>query len=775
MKNTNLITTTGQAVKTLIPIEQMRILTSSILYCILGLFISKGTVFGMCLPFGTAFLSAVPYNDMMATMVGTVIGYILPSEVNIGVRYISTAIAICAIRWTLSDLPKVREHKLYAPIVAAATTIATGLAINISNISDVGEIAMYITEAILSGGMAYFFHETINIFSVKKTTIKQSELAYICMTVFVVILSLASVYIGSISIGRVISVLFILFCARYLGVTGGSISGVTAGVILGLATMNPSYIMGAYSFAGLISGLMSSFGKTACWISFLVSTIIISMQTANPTIIISGVYEVLIAGIIFIFLPDDIGNKFIGIFCSPIDYSRQKGLKEAVVMRLDFTARALLSISDSINVVAEKLSNMKKETMEDIYTEAQNKVCENCGLRIFCFNTKKEETTNSFEQVTQILKEKGEINFESFPAEFTRRCYRTNELADNINQQYKELTEKEISGKRVAEVRNFVSGQFSDIGVLLSDIATEFKDYDVFDLDLSCKVSSTLKCMGIIPIDVSCRRDKFGRIYMEIEVLCKEKEDIEKLALSKELSKLCARSLDMPCITEASDRCRIQIAEKPIFDVQVGVTQHIYKNGILCGDNYKYFNDGMGRMIFILSDGMGTGGRAAVEGAMACQVMETLIKSGISFKTAVRITNSALLIKSEDEFLATLDVFCIDLFNGNVDIIKAGAPLTLIRKNGEIIKTDKPSLPIGILQDINISTDSDVLSKDDRVLMLSDGAISQGDEWLEDEIKNWQDEDAQSFSEHIVSTALKNKDEKFDDDITVLAMKMVDY
>lgn len=775
MKNTGLITTTGQAIKTLVPIEQMRIIASNIVYFILGLFISKGTVFGIYSPFGTAFLVAVPYHNILSALFGTVIGYILPSEINIGIRYISTAIAVCAIRWTLSDLPKVREHKLYTPILAFAATISTGLAINFSNISDMSEFAMYITEAILSAGVAYFFHETINIFSNRKMTVKQSELIYACMTTFIVILSLISVHIGPISFGKIISILVILFCSKYLGITGGSISGISAGVIFGLATRNPSYVMGAYAFGGLISGLVSSFGKTVCSIAFLLSTIIISMQTADPSIIISGIYEAIIAGMIFILLPDNIGNKFVGIFSSSIDYSRHNGLNEAVVMRLDFTSKALMSISDSINTVSEKLSSMCKNSVEDIYIDSINKVCNNCGLHVFCFNTREKETIDSFSYLNNTLKGKGQISSESFPKEFTKRCCRINEFVKNINQQYKNLEEKKILDKRVSEVRNFVSEQFSDIGSLLSDIAIEFTNYDTFDMDLSNKVASTLKCMGILPLDVSCRRNKFGRLTIEIETLCNEKNIIEKVSLLNELSKLCNKKLGMPCITELTDRCRIQISEKPIFDMQVGVAQHVYKDGVLSGDNYTYFNDGMGRMIFILSDGMGTGGRAAVEGAMTCQVMETLVKAGINFRTAVKITNSALLIKSEDEFLATLDMFCIDLFNGNINIIKAGAPLTLLRKNGNIIRSAKSSLPIGILNEINISNYNDILSKDDRVLMLSDGAISQGDDWLKDEMKNWNDEDAQSFAEYIVDKALKNKDEKFDDDITVLAMKMIDY
>ena len=46
---------------------------------------------------------------------------------------------------------------------------------------------------------------------------------------------------------------------------------------------------------------------------------------------------------------------------------------------------------------------------------------------------------------------------------------------------------------------------------------------------------------------------------------------------------------------------------------------------------YKYFYDGKGHFIMILSDGMGTGGRAAVDGAMASGLMARLLKAGFGY------------------------------------------------------------------------------------------------------------------------------------------------
>lgn len=70
---------------------------------------------------------------------------------------------------------------------------------------------------------------------------------------------------------------------------------------MGLAFKEPTHIMGAYAFGGLISGLMAPFGKISCCFSFLAANMIISVQTGNPTVVISEIYEIITASLIFIF------------------------------------------------------------------------------------------------------------------------------------------------------------------------------------------------------------------------------------------------------------------------------------------------------------------------------------------------------------------------------------------------------------------------------------------------------------------------------------------
>ena len=347
------------------------------------------------------------------------------------------------------------------------------------------------------------------------------------------------------------------------------------------------------------------------------------------------------------------------------------------------------------------------------------------------------------------------------------------EMAAAINKNYDAYTACLSAERRVGEIRSVVAGQFSGLSEILEEMAEEFENYERFDMAAAERVSTAVKLFGITPIDVSCRIDRFGRMTVEIETVDTNRNHVKKPQLLKEISKACGRRLDTPCLSLAPNRCRMQMSERPCFDTQIGSAQHISGNGQLCGDSYNYFNDGMGRLIAVISDGMGTGGRAAVDGSMAESIMTKLTKAGLGFDCALRVVNSALMVKSGDESLATLDVVCIDLFTGHAEIMKAGAPLSIIKKNGKTYRCNGASLPAGILTDIRFSHDSAKLGLNDWLCMVSDGAIATGDMWLESLIQDWKDGSAQELAKAIVTEARNRRTDGYDDDITAVAIRLM--
>lgn len=152
--------------------------------------------------------------------------------------------------------------------------------------------------------------------------------------------------------------------------------------------------------------------------------------------------------------------------------------------------------------------------------------------------------------------------------------------------------------------------------------------------------------------------------------------------------------------------------------------------------------------------------------------MATLIKAGIGFDCALKIVNSALLVKSGDESLATIDLAVFDLFSGKVNFMKAGATISYVRKFGKAIKIDAPSLPVGILNEVEFSREDLELSQDDLIVLFSDGVTASGDDWIPAIIESWKGEAPQELAEKALSEAIARRNDGHDDDITVIVMKI---
>ena len=171
----------------------------------------------------------------------------------------------------------------------------------------------------------------------------------------------------------------------------------------------------------------------------------------------------------------------------------------------------------------------------------------------------------------------------------------------------------------------------------------------------------------------------------------------------------------------------------------------------------------------VLSDGMGTGGRAAVDGAMASGLMSRLLKAGFGFDCSLKILNSSMLFKSTDESLATVDVASLDLYTGKLNLLKAGAAPTVVRRSGRTGKAESSSLPAGILRNIGFDKASLKMRENDIIIMLSDGAASEGTDWIREELESFEGGKAQHLAEHLAQSAKRRRSDTHEDDITVMA------
>ena len=181
------------------------------IYLGLGFLVSRGAVLGNLAPFGASFTAAVPRGRIASAMVGTALGYIVRSPAD-SFRYISVVIAIGALRWLFSELDFIRRSRLFAPLTAFGTVFATGAAMVFGEAGRLSSMADCIVEAALAGAASYFMSMTVRLSAQRRgiSAFTGQESAGVVLTGCVLILSLGSIEIDEISLGRILAVIAIL-------------------------------------------------------------------------------------------------------------------------------------------------------------------------------------------------------------------------------------------------------------------------------------------------------------------------------------------------------------------------------------------------------------------------------------------------------------------------------------------------------------------------------------------------------------------------------------
>ena len=730
-----------------------------------GLIAARAVVFGKLLPFGLAFMAGCPATYTPAAAIGVFIGYFLPAVGNGGFRYIAALFAILAIKLLMSNYKKTVNNPLFLGFIAFLSNIFTSVVTLGDGNTNIADVA---TEGLLCFAATFFTFKTYYILGKFSAGHTADELSALLFVAGVLILGLNNLCVAGISLGRILGVLLILACAKYGGIVSGAISGITVAFTLSMGSVHGNIGI-AFAVAGLLTGIFTSLGKYAQIGAFLIFSFIGTVSTGETELISRTVIESALGSILFLTLPSNIGIYLGKMFSSRPSLAIPTGIKKSVTMRLEVASNALKDVTETVEHVSHELARINAPDFNRVISAVEQDACSGCKLRVHCWEKRRDDTVNAVLEMTKAVKQ-GDCSPEnSAPEEFRGRCVRASKVGNATYKRYSDYASKIAAENRIDEVRSVVSDQFDGISSMLNDLAEDFKNDEKFDTAAAENAAAALKNLNIRVSEAGSRIDKFGRMTLEFKLKKNPELVINKLQVMKLLSVVCEREFDIPNISETGGDIFITLNEHASLKIDIGAEQLSASGSNMCGDAYKYFNDGKGHFIMVLSDGMGTGGRAAVDGAMASGLMSRLIKAGFGYNCSLRILNSSMLFKSTDESLATVDIASIDLFTGQVQLYKAGAAPTIVRRSGKTGKAESTSLPAGILRDIGFDTATVKCKAGDIIVLMSDGATGTGTDWIRAEIESWKNGSAQRLATHLCECARRRRHDEHQDDITVLA------
>lgn len=752
--------------------DTARIILEQAAYALAGLALALCVFDGACMPFGIAFAAAAPLNACLAAALGTCAGYLIAATGTQALQYMAAIAVAASISRAVGKLFAQISSRTGAVIAAAAGCLVTGAArVMIDGVTPAG-VALALAQTALAAGCAYLFARVTELDLKKIKTAGKVPMACLIISICLILTSLTRFSLAGIAPARIAGVLLILLAARTAGISGGAVTGIAAGLAMAAGSVDSAYILAGYTLGGLLAGICSPLGSFGCAVAFTGSSAVAALVAGAAMPSAALLIETAVAGVIFLLIPSKTIERIRSWTVIRDEAQAQSqedddGLRRSLVMRLKGASNAMEDVSVCVDKVCAGLREHCAPDMTGIYSKVCDNVCFSCTMRSFCWTTAFDDTMNVFNDIGTALRAQGKATLSNAPDYFITRCTRKEQLLDTFNREYANYLESLSAQDELGRIRSQAAEQFGTIAQMLGDLSDEYAQTRTYDDRAAYRVRTHLQAHKVPVTEADCILDKDGR--MTVHILCDPVKGVDRRMVSDEVGAAARREFELPCVNTCGGQTLITLSEKACYSAPASGAQITCSGSPVSGDSYECFNDGCGRQILVISDGMGTGARAAVDGAMASGLLARLIKAGFGFDCALKVVNSSLLVKSSDESLATLDIACIDLFTGQVDFLKAGAPASFIRKNGKAHKLENASLPAGILPEVSFARSSAMLREGDIVLMASDGALEGNTEWICAHLEDWKDGDARELASHIAQEAKRRVSAIHDDDITVVA------
>ena len=245
-------------------------------------------------------------------------------------------------------------------------------------------------------------------------------------------------------------------------------------------------------------------------------------------------------------------------------------------------------------------------------------------------------------------------------------------------------------------------------------------------------------------------------------------------ALTKLMKKAMMPARDSRAFV-GGERVTVLFVERTNFQVLYGVEKAVKGKERVSGDNFSLRYCREGQFIGALSDGMGSGLTAYRESELVIDLLEQFLEAGFSKETAVRMINSALILRSDAQVFSTIDIASLDLYTGVCDFLKVGASTTFIRRENWVETISSTSLPAGVFHKLEPDCTGKKLYDGDMVIMVTDGVldalpVGEQDILLETIIQGSAISNPREMAHHILEQVLAWTGKEPADDMTVLAV-----
>ncbi|MFA6866776.1 MAG: SpoIIE family protein phosphatase [Clostridia bacterium] len=386
--------------------------------------------------------------------------------------------------------------------------------------------------------------------------------------------------------------------------------------------------------------------------------------------------------------------------------------REAVAIRINYVAKAFEDMRRIL--VSEQLSGTNE--VDCVTNEISMKVCGCCRNREICQIKNNGELYNCIISLVKKAFERGKVTLLDTNVLLSDNCIMLPNLVSTVNECVYNKKEAQIKLQGLMEGREMLISQMGGVSELMQKLASEVNKGFIYDTNLETKIIDTLSYSNVVASDVVVYgKDKN---IEEVNLVVREK-DSEKNIIPKIISEIINRKMIInSCIYEINNMVSLNLAPAPKFTVCYGECGEAKEDK--CGDTRQAVRIAKDKVMFVLSDGMGSGQNAYETANNIIILIESFYKAGYQHSVVLTMVSKLLAFRLKEDFSA-LDILILDTQTGDIDIIKQGGRESyLYSKNGcEVISGN--SLPIGIVADCEPNIQTRKMNKEEIFIMISDG------------------------------------------------------
>lgn len=405
--------------------------------------------------------------------------------------------------------------------------------------------------------------------------------------------------------------------------------------------------------------------------------------------------------------------------------------EEITTVRLSQTKRRLRAVSESMSMISGVMKKLAGAAARPSLTEtgqlcdrAFDESCRECEGRRLCWDREYRETSGAVNAMAEAVRRGKRIDGGYLTEGIRQRCEYKEQILSRIND-----CGQSLGGEGNHGPEEQLSVDYGMMAELIGHIAEGADEDTEYDEKYSSALKERFERMGIRPKKLMVYGKRRRRVLaFGIEKGCPAgNEEIRAAAadiLGCEMTSPEYR-IDGPRIT-----MELHTTEK--LSVRVGKAS-VAKRGERCGDSVAHFRGEGGYFYTLISDGMGSGSEASLTSGVSTVFLEKMLSAGAPLTSSLELLNS-FLERREGECFTTVDLMEADLVTGELRFVKSGAAPSFVLREGRLFRISSKTVPVGIITPFDAERVTFSARAGDIVIMLSDGAFSEGEDspWLYD-------------------------------------------